>query len=78
MTLKEAAIEVLRKAGQPLSTGEIHSEIEKRKLFEFRTSSPRSVVLAALKRHAEDAHSCSPAKTKSFRQVAIDRFELLK
>lgn len=77
MTVKEAALEVLRSAGRPLSVAEILAGIETRALFQFATSGKRGVVLAALKRHAENAHSCSPAKDKVFRQVGENRFELL-
>jgi hypothetical protein len=77
MTVKDAALEVLRAAGRPLTVSEILSEIEARNLFPFATSGKRGVVLAALKRHAENAHACSPAKKKVFRQVGADRFEAL-
>jgi hypothetical protein len=76
MTVKEAAIDVLRSAGRPLTVAEILAGIESGSLFLFATSGKRGVVLATLKRHAEDAHSCSPAKEKVFRQVGEDRFEL--
>ena len=77
MTVKEAAIEVLRSAGRPLTVLEILTEIQARDLFQFRPKGQRSIVLATLKRHAENAHSCTPAKTKVFRQVAEGEFELL-
>ena len=77
MTVKEAALEVLRAAGRPLTVAEILSRIEAGNLFRFATSGKRGVVLAALKRHAENAHSCSPAKEKLFRQVGEDRFEAI-
>ena len=76
MTVKEAAFEVLRSAGRPLTVTEILAGIETKSLFQFATSGKRGVVLAALKRHAEDAHSCSPAKEKVFRQVGDDWFDL--
>jgi hypothetical protein len=76
MTVKEAALEVLRAAGRPLTVAEILAGIEAGNLFRFATSGKRGVVLAALKRHAENAHSCSPAKEKVFRQVGEDRFEV--
>jgi hypothetical protein len=41
------------------------------------TVGKRGVVLATLKRHAVNAHSCSPAKEKVFRQVDDERFEML-
>lgn len=77
MTVKEAAIQVLRRAGQPLTVNEILSEIDANHLFTFRTSGKRGVVLATLKRHATNAHSCTPAKEKVFRQLDNERFELL-
>lgn len=77
MTVKEAATEVLRAAARPLGVEEILEEIERRGLFAFRTQGKRGVVLATLKRHAVNAHSCTPAKRKVFRQVDRDRFEAL-
>jgi hypothetical protein len=77
MTVKDAALQVLRTSGRPLTVVEILSAIEEANLFTFATSGKRGVVLAALKRHAENAHSCSPAKEKVFRQVGEDRFEAL-
>lgn len=77
MTVKDAAIQTLRKAGHSLTVAEIISIIDAENLFTFRTSGKRGVVLATLKRHAVNAHSCTPAKSKSFRQLEGDRFELL-
>jgi hypothetical protein len=76
MTVKEAAIDVLKSAGRPLTVAEILAGIEAGSLFPFATPGKRGVVLATLKRHAEDAHSCSPAKEQVFRQLGEDRFEL--
>lgn len=55
---------------------EILAGIEAGNFFRFTTSGKRGVVVAALKRHAENAHSCSPAKEKVFQQVGEDRFEV--
>jgi hypothetical protein len=77
MTVKDAALEVLRAAGRPLTVSEILAGIEAGTLFSFAISGKRGVVLAALKRHAENAHACSPAKKKVFHQVGPDRFEAL-
>jgi len=77
MTVKEAALKVLRSADRPLMVAEILVEIETRGLFQFATVGKRGVVLATLKRHAVNAHSCSPAKEKVFRQVDDERFEML-
>jgi len=76
MTVKEAALEVLRAAGRPLSVAEILAGIEAGNLFQFATSGKRGVVLAALKRHAENAHSCSPARDKVFQQISENTFDL--
>jgi hypothetical protein len=76
MTVKEAALEVLKSAGRPLAVEEILGEIEARHLFTFRTGGRRGVVLATLKRHASDAHSCTPAKVKVFRQMSENVFAL--
>jgi len=76
MTVKEAAIEVLKSASRPLSVEAILDGIESRNLFTFRTAGRRGVVLATLKRHAADAHSCTPAKVKVFRQISENVFAL--
>jgi len=77
MTLKEAAISVLSEASSPLTAREIHDVIVDRDLFAFRShSGSLGPVTATLKRHAAGAHSCTPAKTKSFRLVGADRYEL--
>jgi hypothetical protein len=75
MTVKEAAVEVLRAAGRPLTVDEILAGIEAGNLFQFATSGKRGVVLASLKRHAENAHSCSPAREKVFRQISENTFD---
>ncbi len=76
MTIKETAFDVLKSAGRPLSVDEILGEIEARHLFTFRTAGRRGVMLATLKRHASDAHSCTPAKVKVFRQMSENVFAL--
>ncbi|MEX2580472.1 MAG: HTH domain-containing protein [Verrucomicrobiales bacterium] len=78
MTVKEAALEVLKAADRPLSVEEVLDEIESRHLFTFRTAGRRGVVLATLKRHATGAHSCTPAKLKVFKQVSENTFALNK
>lgn len=78
MTIKEAALKVLREADRPLSVAEILAEIEARNLYRFATTGKRGVVLVALKRHAENAHSCAPAKEKVFRQISEDSFDLIR
>lgn len=78
MTIKEAAVEVLKAADRPLSVEEILDGIESRSLFTFRTAGRRGVVLATLKRHAVGAHSCTPAKSKVFQQVSENAFALIE
>ena len=51
MTVLDACIQVLRAAGKPLTVDEIHSEITKQGLYEFKAKDSRSIVRSALKRH---------------------------
>jgi len=77
MTLKEAAIQVLSEAREPLTAEEVHDQILGLGLFQFRTASgTQGVVTAMLKRHAAGAHSCTPAKEKTFELCSGERYKL--
>lgn len=66
MTVKEAALEVLRAAGRPLSVAEILGGIEAGNLFQFATAGKRGVVLAARTALAKQP----PASLESVRRQA--------
>lgn len=77
MTSPEAAQQLLEETHAPLSAVELTRLMESRNLVTFRASSPRSIVLAALKSHSSNSHSCSPAKLKRFHETEDGRFALL-
>ena len=77
MTLKEAAQTVLSGTSRPKSVEEILAAIEEKSLFTFKASSPNSVLLACLKRHSVNSHSCTPANLKLFRETSDRQFELI-
>jgi hypothetical protein len=78
MTIKEAARTILSDAAGPLTALEISRRITEKQLFVFKVANPRSVVLATLKRHSINSHSCSPSKHPCFRQVDNMYFEPTK
>jgi len=51
MTVLDACVQVLKAAGKPLTVDEIHEEITKQELYEFKAKDSRSIVRSALKRH---------------------------
>lgn len=78
LTIKDAARSVLSEAGRPLSVLEITRRIADKGLFTFKVAQPKHVVLATLKRHSANSHSCSPAKQPCFREVDTTLFELFR
>lgn len=77
MTIKEAARTILSDAAEPLTALEVSRRITEKQLFAFKVANPRSVVLATLKRHSINSHSCSPSKEPCFREVSASSFELI-
>ena len=77
MTIAEAAQKILSETGTAMSPPELADQMKSRELVDFRVPSPRSVVLAALKRHSCNSHSCQPAKNKLFEETEDGRFNLL-
>jgi hypothetical protein len=69
MTISTAAQLILYGVKTPMSPPELADQMQSRGLVEFRIPSPRSLVLAALKRHSCNSHSCQPAKAKTFRET---------
>ena len=77
LTIKNAARSVLSEAGGSLSAMEITRRIADKGLFTFKVAQPKHVVLATLKRHSINSHSCSPSKQPCFREVDASSFELI-
>jgi restriction system protein len=70
MTIKDAAIEVLKSENTPLSISEIHSKIVEQKLFEFKTKDPQSIVQTAIRRHC-DGVDFKTANSKKYFQILV-------
>jgi hypothetical protein len=77
MTIKEAARTILQTSGAPMAAVEIAQRIQERGLFSFKVTQPRQVVLATLKRHSINSHSCMPSKQPCFRELSGPVFELI-
>lgn len=76
MTIKEAARTIISETAEPLTALEISRRITEKGLFTFNVAHPRSVVLATLKRHSVNSHSCSPSRSPCFKEVGIGMFQL--
>jgi len=63
-TIREAVIEVLRRANKPLSPKEVYEEIVNSDLYTFNAKSPESLVSGELRRHCEgiDLKTSKPEK----------------
>ena len=77
MTIKAAARTILSDAAEPLTALEVSRRITEKQLFAFKFANPQSVVLATLKRHSINSHSCSSSKEPCFREVSVSSFELI-
>jgi len=64
LTINEAAIEVLKKYGKPISADTIYQGISQDKLYVFKAKQPKNVLLSQLRRHCInlDFPSASPIK----------------
>ena len=77
MTIKQAAIQVLRDAGQPLTLDEIYHRICKAGLFEFKASQPKSVLSRQLRSHCEGIEMKLASGDKCFRMTPDQKFAVL-
>ncbi|WP_424315675.1 winged helix-turn-helix domain-containing protein [Haloferula sp.] len=77
MTIKEAAIKVLRDAGQALSIDEIYDRICSEGLFEFKAKSPKAVLSRQLRSHAEGVEMKLASAEKCFRITSDKKFTLI-
>ena len=76
MTLREAAMEVLRQSHEPLRCTEIATEIRRRKLHPLRTQYPTSVVNKAIRRHCIGVSTDGERPDKVFRVLPNRRYML--
>lgn len=72
-TIVEAAIEVLRKSGSPLSSKRIYEEIVREGLYSFKAQKPISVVNYAIRSHCEGIEM--PALGNTYKVFAISMDE---
>lgn len=77
MVLREAIADVLRGNGRAMTAQEIYDEIIQRKLFEFDTDSPMTILGNALRRHCEGSTFKSARRTKYFARTSDNKYRLL-
>lgn len=76
MTIAEAAAKVLREHDAPMTVEEILATITAQQLFQFKTSQPRQVLRAQLRRHCSNVESAASSDKKLFVVIAPDRYRL--
>lgn len=69
MTIYEAAIQVMREAGRPLSPNEIHDLIVERKLYDFKARNSMSVLRSAIRSRTENINNPSSSPVRYFRII---------
>ena len=74
MTVIEAVLAVLHDQKAPMSASQVLAEIEKRKLYSFKTKDSLNVVRAQLRRHSEGYDRPDASAEKLVRQVSRDAF----
>lgn len=78
MTIKEAAIKVLRDAGQPLTVDQVYERICSEGLFEFKAGQPKSVLSRQLRKHAEGVQMKLASNEKCFRLSEGTKYSLIQ
>lgn len=76
MTIKAAAIKVLRDAGQPLTVDQVYNQIRSEDLFEFKAQHPKSVLSRQLRKHCEGVDMKLGSDEKCFR-LEGEKFALI-
>ena len=74
MTIYEAAIQVMRDAGKPLSLNEIYALIMDRKLYDFKARDPLGVLRSTIRSRTENIHNPSSNTVRHFRLVGGGKF----
>ncbi len=70
-TIREAAIESLKRKGKPLSAKEIYDYIIEKDLYRFNAEHPESIVRTEIRRHCEGVEFPT-AKPNKFFQILKD------
>ena len=68
MTITGAIVEVMRRAGRPLTPAEAYEEINASGLYEFKAQKPCHVVRGQIRRRCEGVDFASAEPTKYFRK----------
>jgi hypothetical protein len=73
-SIHEAATEVIKAEGRPLTIDEIFNGIQQRNLYQFNAKSPRGVVASAIRRRSGLAKNSTAVAV--FRDVGGRRFDV--
>jgi hypothetical protein len=77
MTIIEAAVQVLKRAGRPLSAQEIYTDICKEKLFQFSAKDPVSILKAQLRKNTLGFSGKSAAEKPRLKQDTNKNYLLI-
>lgn len=77
MTIKEAAIQVLRNNNTPMLIDDICDKIIEGELYDFGAKSPKSVLRIEMARASENQDYSKPYTFKSFRYLGDGVYELI-
>ncbi len=77
MTIIEAVLEVMRRAGRPISPHDVLEEIERGKLYDFRARDPAGIVRAQMRRHSVECPAGSASAVLYLKLSGNDSYELL-
>ena len=75
-TIAQVAIEVLRKAKQPMTAAEITQIILDKELYTFNTKDPKAMVRGAIERRAEGVERKNSTEVKLFRKLSNNTYQL--
>jgi hypothetical protein len=74
MTIAQAAIVVLQKAGEPLTAAEIAQVILDENLYSFNTKDPKAMVRGAIERRAEGVDRKNSTGVKLFKKLPDGKY----
>lgn len=77
LTIKEAAVIVLKEYKKPMSVTNLCDIIIDRKLYDFGARSPKSVLRIELARASENQDYSKACREKLFKYVVPDMYELI-
>src|SRR5262249_41882892 len=77
-TINEAAIEVLKKAGKPITADTIYEGILQDQLYVFKAKLPRNGLLSQLRRHCANLDFPSASPLKYFLAYPEKRYGLIE